>query len=77
VARIIAQPLGISSLDLTRRILRENVYSMQITPEWEKIMQQEIEFYVTAKMLKRTLDVKTLVDGSFLKKVRPDWVTAQ
>ena len=77
VARIIAQPLGISSLDLTRRILRENLYSMQITPEWEKIMQQEIDFYVTAKMLKRTLDVKTLVDGSFLKKVRPDWVTAQ
>jgi NitT/TauT family transport system substrate-binding protein len=77
VARIIAQPLGISSLDLTRRILRENVYSMQITPEWVKIMQQEIEFYVTAKMLKKTLDAKTLVDGSFLKKVHPDWVTAQ
>jgi ABC-type nitrate/sulfonate/bicarbonate transport system substrate-binding protein len=77
VARIIAQPLGISSLDLTRRILRENVYTMQITPEWLKIMQQEIEFYVTAKMLKKSLDPKTLVDGSFLKRVRPDWVTAQ
>lgn len=77
VARIIAQPLGIASLDLTRRILRENVYSMQITPEWLKIMQQEIEFYVSAKMLKRSLDSKLLVDGSFLKRVRPDWVTVQ
>jgi NitT/TauT family transport system substrate-binding protein len=77
VARIIAQPLGLSSLDLTRRILRENVYSMQITSDWLKIMQQEIEFYVSAKMLKKSLDPKALVDGSFLKKVRPDWVTGQ
>lgn len=76
VARIIIQPLGISSLDLTRRILRENVYSMKITPEWLKIMQQEIDFYVSERMLRKSLDAKTLVEGSLLKKVRPDWVTA-
>lgn len=75
VARIIAGPLGISSLDLTRRILRENIYSMKLTPDWLKTMQQEIDFYVSARMLKKALDARTLVEGDILKRVRPEWVT--
>ena len=77
VARMIADPLKISSLDLARRILRENTYSMKITPDWLKIMQQEIDFYVSAKMLKKTLDAKSLVDGEILKRVRSGWVMIQ
>ncbi|MBI3966093.1 MAG: ABC transporter substrate-binding protein [Chloroflexi bacterium] len=74
VAQIIAQPLAMQA-DLARQILGENEYFMKITPDFLKIMQQEIEFYVQAQMLKKAVDPKTLVDGAVLKKVRSDWVT--
>jgi hypothetical protein len=55
-------------------VLGENEYFMKITPEWLKIMQQEVAFYVNAKMLKKAVEPKTLVDGTVLRKIRPDLV---
>jgi len=72
-AQIIAQPLGMP-VDIARQVLGENEYFMKITPEWLKIMQQEVAFYVNAKMLKRAVEPKTLVDGTVLRKIRPDLV---
>jgi NitT/TauT family transport system substrate-binding protein len=70
-AQIVAQPLGMP-VDLARQILGENEYFMKITPEWLTVMQQEIAFYVRAKMLKKPVDPKVLVDGTVLRKIRPD-----
>jgi NitT/TauT family transport system substrate-binding protein len=72
-AQIIAQPLGMP-VDIARQVLGENEYFMRITPEWLGIMQQEVAFYVNAKMLKKAVDPKTLVDGTTLRRVRPDLV---
>jgi NitT/TauT family transport system substrate-binding protein len=72
-AQIIAQPLGMP-VDLARQVLGENEYFMKITPEWLKIMQQEVAFYVNAKMLKKPVEARTLVDGTVLRKIRPDLV---
>ncbi len=72
-AQIIAQPLGMP-VDLARQVLGENEYFMKITPDWLKIMQQEIAFYVSAKMLKKAVDPNALVDGTLLRKIRPDLV---
>jgi NitT/TauT family transport system substrate-binding protein len=72
-AQIIAQPLGMP-VDLARQVLGENDYFMKITPDWLKIMQQEIAFYVNAKMLKKPVEPGSLVDGSLLRKIRPDLV---
>jgi NitT/TauT family transport system substrate-binding protein len=72
-AQIIAQPLGMQ-VDIARQVLGENEYFMKITPEWLGIMQQEVAFYVNAKMLKKAVDPKTLVDGTTLRRVRPDLV---
>lgn len=74
VAQIIAQPLGMS-VDLARQVLGENLYTMKFTPEFMKIMAQEIDFYVEAKMLKKKIDAQNLVNGAILRKVRPAWVT--
>jgi ABC-type nitrate/sulfonate/bicarbonate transport system substrate-binding protein len=74
VAKIIAQPLGMSE-DLARQVLGENRYFMEISPEWLKTMKQEIDFYVAEKMLKKEIDPNKLVDGGPLKAVRPAWVT--
>lgn len=73
VAQIIAQPLGMPA-DIARQVLGENEYFMKITPEWLRIMQQEVAFYVNAKMLKKAVEPKTLVDGSVLRKIRADLV---
>jgi ABC-type nitrate/sulfonate/bicarbonate transport system substrate-binding protein len=73
VAQIIAQPLGMPA-DIGRQVLGENEYFMKITPDWLRIMQQEVAFYVNAKMLKKPVEPKTLVDGSVLRKIRPDLV---
>lgn len=73
VAQIIAQPLAMP-VDVARQVLGENEYFMKITPEWLKIMQQEVSFYVNAKMLKKAVEPKTLVDGTVLRKIRPDLV---
>lgn len=73
VAQIIAQPLGMPA-DIARQVLGENEYFMKITPDWLRIMQQEVAFYVNAKMLKKAVEPKTLVDGSVLRKIRADLV---
>ena len=72
-ASIIAQPLGMP-VDIARQVLGENEYFMRITPEWLRIMQQEIAFYVNAKMLKKAVEPSTLVDGGALRKIRADLV---
>jgi ABC-type nitrate/sulfonate/bicarbonate transport system substrate-binding protein len=73
VAQIIAQPIGMP-LDVAGQVLGENEYFMRITPEWLRIMQQEIAFYVNARMLKKAVEPTVLVDGSVLRKIRPDLV---
>jgi hypothetical protein len=37
-------------------------------------MQQEVAFYVNAKMLKKPVVPATLVDGTILRKIRADLV---
>jgi NitT/TauT family transport system substrate-binding protein len=72
-AQIIAQPLGMP-VDIARQVLGENEYFMRITPEWLRIMQQEVAFYVNAKMLKKAVVPASLVDGAILRKIRADLV---